>query len=180
MSGARPAPVFDLGEGLAVLERTPAVLRAWLAGLPEPWTRADEGPDTWSAFDIVGHLIDGEETDWIPRARIILAQGADRRFVPFDRFRHLRDRTPLAGRLEQFAALRAANLDTLRGWSLTADQLALTGIHPEFGDVTLSQLLATWVAHDLDHLMQIARIMGRRYTEAAGPWQAYLRVLRPR
>ena len=172
-----PAP-FDPDEGIALLERTPAVLRAWLGGLPEAWARAHEGPDTWSAFDIVGHLIDGEETDWIPRARIILARGEDRRFVPFDRFRHLRDRTPLAGRLERFAALRAENLETLRGWSLTPGQLALTGVHPEFGEVTLAQLLATWVAHDLDHLMQIARIMGKRYTDAAGPWRAYLRVLR--
>jgi len=178
MSVSAEATRFELGEANAVLARTPAVLRAWLAELPEPWTRLDEGPDTWSAFDIVGHLIDGEETDWIPRARIILEQGADRRFVPFDRFRHLRDQTPLAGRLDVFASLRAENLTTLRGWSLTAAQLALTGVHPEFGEVTLEQLLATWVAHDLDHLMQIARIMGRRYAVAAGPWSAYLRVLR--
>jgi hypothetical protein len=170
---------FDVGEGAAILERTPGILGAWLTGLPEAWTRADEGPDTWSPFDIVGHLIDGEETDWIPRARIILAQGLDRRFVPFDRFRHLRDRATatLAGRLERFTDLRAENLEILHGWSLTPKQLALTGVHPEFGDVTLAQLLATWVAHDLDHLMQIARVMGRRYEQAAGPWRAYLRVL---
>jgi hypothetical protein len=177
-SGERAAR-FDVGESLAVLERTPAVLRAWLSGLPEAWTRADEGPDTWSPFDIVGHLIDGEETDWIPRARIILTQGPDRRFAPYDRFRHLRERATatLAGRLDRFATLRAGNVATLRSWSLTPEQLGLTGVHPEFGDVTLAQLLATWVAHDLDHLMQIARIMGKRYRQAAGPWQAYLRVL---
>ncbi len=171
---------FDLAEGIAVLERTPAVLRAWLADLPEPWVRADEGHDTWSAFDIVGHLIDGEETDWIPRARIILAQGAERRFTPFDRYRHLRRAagTALGDRLDRFAALRAENIATLRGWVLTPAQLALTGEHPEFGSVTLVQLLSTWVAHDLDHLMQIARVMGKRYSEAAGPWRAYLRVLR--
>lgn len=171
---------FDLDEGAAVLARTPGVLDAWLRDLPEPWTRADEGPDTWSPLDIVGHLIDGEETDWIPRARIILARSGDRRFVPFDRFRHLRGvaGATLAGRLDRFAALRAENLATLEGWALTPDQLRLTGEHPEFGSVTLEQLLATWVAHDLDHLMQIARIMGKRYTRAAGPWQAYLRVLR--
>jgi len=179
VSGGTPVR-FDVGEGIAVLERTPATLGAWLTGLPEAWTRIDEGADTWSPFDIVGHLIDGEETDWIPRARIILAQGAERRFVPFDRFRHLRDRATatLTDRLKRFAALRAENVATLRGWALTPEQLALTGVHPEFGEVTLTQLLATWVAHDLDHLMQIARIMGKRYTEAAGPWQAYLRVLR--
>jgi len=178
-TGAGAAP-FDVGEGIAILDRTPAVLDAWLAGLPKAWTGADEGADTWSPFDIVGHLIDGEETDWIPRARIILAQGSDRRFAPYDRFRHLRDRATasLGGRLERFAALRAENVSTLHGWSLTPEQLTLTGVHPEFGEVTLAQLLATWVAHDLDHLMQIARIMGKRYGEAAGPWKAYLRVLR--
>jgi hypothetical protein len=171
---------FDLAEGCAVLERTPAVLSAWLAGLPESWARADEGPQTWSAFDIVGHLIDGEETDWIPRARIILAQGPDRRFVPFDRLRHLRlnAERPLGELLGRFASLRAANLETLRGWRLTPAQLALAGEHPELGRVTLEQLLATWVAHDLDHLMQMARVMGKRYAEAVGPWHAYLRVVR--
>ncbi len=171
---------FRLDEAIAVLERTPAVLRAWLADLPESWVRADEGPDTWSAYDIVGHLIDGEETDWIARSRIILEQGPVRRFEPFDRLRHLREtpRPTLAARLDRFAALRAANLETLRGWRLTPEQLALTGEHPEFGTVTLAQLLATWVAHDLDHLMQTARVMGKRYAGAAGPWRAYVRVLR--
>jgi hypothetical protein len=169
---------FDLDEGCAILERTPAVLRAWLSGLPEPWARADEGPETWNPFDVVGHLIDGEETDWIPRARIILAQGGARRFTPFDRFRHRRDPRDLGQRIERFAALRAENLATLRGWALTPAQLALTGEHPELGRVTLAQLLATWVAHDLDHLMQIARVMGKRYAAAVGPWTAYLRVTR--
>jgi DinB family protein len=171
---------FDVDEGAAVLARTPAVLDAWLRDLPEPWTRADEGPDTWSPFDIVGHLIDGEETDWIPRARIILARGADRRFVPYDRFRHLRvyAGVGLAERLDRFSALRAENVATLRGWTLGPDGLALTGEHPELGTVTLAQLLATWVAHDLDHLVQIARVMAKRYTVATGPWPAYLRVLR--
>ena len=176
-TGAR---VFDLAEACALLERTPAILRAWLTGLPEPWVRADEGPETWNAFDVVGHLIDGEETDWIPRARIILAQGPDRRFTPYDRFRHQRLN---AGRalpelLERFAMLRAANVETLRGWRLTRAQLALTGEHPELGPVTLEHLLATWTAHDMDHVIQIARVMGKRYTAAAGPWPAYLRVLR--
>ena len=171
---------FDLPEGIAMLVRTPAILNAWLAGAPEAWLRAHEGPDTWSAFEIVGHLIDGEETDWIPRARIILAQGPHRRFTPYDRFRHLsvdHGRT-IEARLERLAAARAENLATLRGWNLTPSQLALTGEHPELGSVTLAQLLATWVAHDLDHLMQIARVMGKRYAAAAGPWTAYLRVLR--
>ena len=176
----RPTMPFDLGEACALLERTPPVLRAWLTGLPEPWVRADEGPETWSAFDVVGHLIDGEETDWIPRARIILAQGPDRRFTPFDRFRHRRLNAgrPLTELLDRFAVLRAANLETLRGWRLTPEQLRLTGEHPELGGVTLEQLLATWVAHDMDHLVQIARVMGKRYLAATGSWPAYLRVLR--
>ena len=169
---------FDLDEGCALLERTPAILRTWLAGLPESWLRATEGPETWSAFDIVGHLIDGEETDWIPRARIILAQQGDRRFVPFDRFRHLRDTSDLTQRLDRFASLRAENVAMLRGFALTPEQLALRGEHPELGTVTLAQLLATWVAHDLDHLMQIARVMGKRYAAAVGPWTEFLRVVR--
>jgi hypothetical protein len=180
MSAATGAAAFDLAEGIAVLERTPAILRAWLAGLPDAWLEADEGPDTWNAFQIVGHLIDGEETDWIPRARIILAQGPNRRFAPYDRFRHLKvdhGRT-IEARLDRFTERRAESVSTLRGWQLTSAQLALTGEHPELGPVTLAQLLATWVAHDLDHLMQVARVMGKRYTAAAGPWTAYLRVLR--
>jgi hypothetical protein len=180
MSHGPGAAPFDLAETTALLERTPAILEAWLADLPEPWVLANEGPDTWSAFAIVGHLIDGEETDWIPRARIILAQGTDRRFTPYDRFRHLKvdHGQTIGARLDRFAARRAESLSTLRGWNLTPGQLALTGEHPELGTVTLTQLLATWVAHDLDHLMQIARVMGKRYTAAAGPWTAYLRVLR--
>src|SRR5262245_50383111 len=130
---------FDMATAHTVLERTPSVLRELLAGLPKPLTSAREGEGTWSAYEVVGHLIDGEETDWIPRARIILAQGPDRRFEPFDRFRHLaRDKESLSERLQRFAELRAANLSILRGWKLDASQLALRGIHPEFGEVTLA------------------------------------------
>jgi hypothetical protein len=181
MTSTRPdAARFDLADGIAVLERTPAILRAWLAGLPHAWLEVDEGPETWSAFVIVGHLIDGEETDWIPRARIILAQGPNRRFTPYDRFRHLSvdHGKTIEARLARFDQRRAESLATLKGWNLTPAQLALEGEHPELGPVSLAQLLATWVAHDLDHLMQIARVMGKRYTAAAGPWTAYLRVLR--
>lgn len=171
---------FELNQGIAVLERTPAVLRTLLQGLDRAWTEGTEGADTWSPRNVIGHLIDGEETDWMVRARIILAQGPDRTFVPFDRTRHLtaaKDRS-LEDLLNRFADLRAANLSTLMGWNLTPDQLALTGEHPELGQVTLAQLLATWVAHDLDHLTQIARVMARQYGEAVGPWRAYLRVIR--
>jgi hypothetical protein len=172
---------FDLRDGASVLERTPAVLRSLLAGLSERWTRPNEGPETWGAFDVVGHLIDGEETDWMPRARLILrgADGTRRRFEPYDRFRHLtlNEGRTLDELLDRFAQLRARNLAELAGLALGPAQLRLTGEHPDFGAVTLEQLLATWVAHDLGHLAQIARVMAKQYREAVGPWKAYLPVL---
>lgn len=169
---------FDLTNALAVLERTPRVLRTLLTDLPEAWTDADEGPDTWSPFDVVGHLIDGEETDWMARLRIILSEEEERRFHPFDRLRHLARRgETLQERLDRFAELREENLRALRELALTPDQLQRTGEHPAFGTVTLEQLLATWVTHDLGHLVQIARTMARQYGDAVGPWQAYLSVL---
>ena len=170
---------FELDEAIALLERTPAALRALLGGLPEPWIVADEGPETFSAFDNVGHLIHGERADWIPRARIILAQGANRRFEPFDRFAQKRESQgkSLAELLDGFARLRAENLATLRGWRLTERELALEGEHPELGRVTLRQLLATWVAHDLGHIAQTARVMAKQYRNAIGPWRAYLPVM---
>ena len=164
---------------MEVLERTPATIRALLNGLSEPWVRATEGPDTFSPFDVVGHLIDGEETDWIPRARIILAQGPSIRFEPYDRFRH---KTRNAGAslpslLDEFAALRAANLNLLRSWKLTQRQLDLPGEHPRLGRVTLRHLLAGWVPHDLGHVAQIARVMAKQYRDAVGPWVPFLPVL---
>ena len=170
---------FDLPAGVAVLERTPHALRAMLAGLPPAWTDATEGPETWSPYVIVGHLVHGERTDWIPRARLILAQGPDRRFAPFDRFAQLRESAgrPLGELLDEFARLRAGSLETLAGWGLTDAQLALQGEHPELGPVTLRQLLATWVAHDLGHLAQTARVMAKQYRDAVGPWRAYLPVM---
>jgi hypothetical protein len=170
---------FDLTAGTAVLERTPDTLRAMLGGLPAEWTRATEGPETWSPYDIVGHLIHGERTDWIARARIILAQGPERRFTPFDRFAQFRESEgkSLADLLDEFARVRAENLATLAGWHLTDAQLALQGEHPEFGPVTLRQLLATWVAHDLGHIAQVARVMAKQYRQAVGPWRAYLPIM---
>jgi hypothetical protein len=170
---------FQLPLALALLERTPATFRALLGGLPEAWTTPNEGPDTFSAFDVVGHLIHGERTDWIPRARIILAQGDDRRFVPFDRFAQARESAgkALPQLLDEFERLRAENLATLRGWALGDRELALEGEHPELGAVTLAQLLAAWVDHDLGHLGQVARVMAKQYREAVGPWRAYLPVL---
>ena len=170
---------FQLTHAFEVLERTPATFRALLGGLPDAWTSPNEGPDTFSAFDNVGHLIHGECTDWIPRARIILAQGANRRFEPYDRFAQYHESRgkSLAELLDGLALLRADNLITLRGWQLSDRELALEGEHPELGTVTLRQLLATWVAHDLGHVAQTARVLARQYREAVGPWRAYLPVL---
>ena len=170
---------MHLPDALAILERTPQTLRALLDGLTPAWTDATEGPDTWSPYVIVGHLIHGERTDWIPRARIILEQGADRRFTPYDRFAQFRESAgkSLAELLDEFSHLRAGNVALLRSWNLTDEQLGLTGEHPEFGAVTLRQLLATWVAHDLSHLAQITRVMAKQYRDAVGPWRAYLPIM---
>jgi hypothetical protein len=170
---------LNLPDGFAILERTPRTLRALLEGLTPGWTDATEGGDSWSPYIIVGHLIHGERTDWIPRARIILAQGADRRFTPYDRFAQFEESAgkSLAELLDEFAHLRAANVEILRAWELTEEQLAFTGVHPEFGDVTLRQLLSTWVAHDLSHLAQATRVMAKQYRDAVGPWRAYLPVM---
>jgi DinB superfamily len=170
---------FDLELSTQVLSRTPDALQALLTGLADPWTRSAEGPDTFSPFDVVGHLIDGEETDWVPRARIILAQGPEPRFEPYDRFRH---RTRNVGRtlgslLTEFARLRKANLELLASWRLTTATLGLPGIHPSLGRVTLRQLLAAWVVHDLGHLAQVARVMAKQYRESVGPWARFLPVL---
>lgn len=169
---------FNLDLSADVLARTPATVRALLGGLGEPWTRGNEGPDTFSPFDVVGHLVDGEETDWMVRARIIVSR-ENRPFDRYDRFRH---KTRNVGRtleslLDEFATLRAENLDTLRSWHLTPAQLDLTGTHPVFGSVTLRQLLAAWVVHDLGHIAQISRVMAKQYKEDAGPWVQFLPVL---
>jgi hypothetical protein len=170
---------FDPAAGIAVLERTPSTLRAMLAGLPPAWIDATEGPETWSPYVIVGHLIHGERTDWITRATIILAQGANRRFESYDRFAQFRESQgkSMMALLDEFDQLRAENLATLRGWHLTEAQLSLQGEHPEFGAVTLRQLLSCWVAHDLGHIAQTARVMAKQYREAVGPWRAYLPVM---
>ena len=170
---------FQLTRAIEVLERTPAALRALLHGLSDEWTMPDEGPQTFSAYDNVGHLVHGERADWIPRARLILAQGPDRRFAPVDRMAHQRESAgkPLAELLDDFARLRAENLAILRSWELDERALALEGEHPALGRVTLRELLGTWVAHDLGHLAQIARVLAKQYREAVGPWRAFLPVL---
>jgi hypothetical protein len=166
-------------EAFAVLERTPAALRGLLDGLPDAWLLSNEGPDTFSPRDVVGHLIHGEETDWVPRLRIILEHGEAVPFTPFDRFAF---RTASVGKstdalLERFAALRDENLRQLRTVTLDEAALARTGTHPALGRVTLAQLLAAWVVHDLGHLKQVARVMAGQYRDAVGPWREYLTIL---
>jgi len=170
---------FSTAEAVAILQRTPATLDALLRGLPETWTNGNEGETTWSPFDVVGHLIHGERTDWIPRARIIVEHGETKDFEKFDRFAQLavsKGRS-LAALLDEFASLRRQNLQTLNALNLTDADLDRRGRHPELGVVTLRQLLSTWVAHDLDHIVQISRVLASQYSDEVGPWRAYLRII---
>jgi hypothetical protein len=171
-----------LDDAVPVLRRTPGVLQAWLGDLPASWTTHNEGPDTWSPFDIVGHLIHGERTDWMPRVELLLAYGETRPFTPFDRFAQFKDSQgkTLPDLLATFAELRAGSVTRLESLRLGPEDLKRRGRHPELGVVTLGQLLATWVGHDLNHLGQIARVMGKQYVEAVGPWLAYLPLLETR
>jgi hypothetical protein len=169
---------FVLDDAVALLARTPATLDTLLRGLPAWWTAANEGPDTWSPFDVVGHLIHGEETDWLPRVKIILEHGEGRAFDKFDREAQFdAPSRSLEQRLDEFARLRRDNLRELAALKLAESDMNRTGRHPALGVVTLRQLLATWVAHDLDHIMQISRVLGRQYAGDVGPWRAYLRVI---
>lgn len=173
---------FDLERSMQMLERTPVVLRTWLSGLDEEWTRRNEGGETWSPYDVLGHLIHGEHSDWMPRLRIILGDGPNKTFAPFDRFAQFRESEgkSLAQLLDELAAARADSLRDLRALALTDADLERTGIHPKFGTVTARQLLATWVAHDLDHLVQISRVMAYQLHDDVGPWIEFLRVVRDR
>jgi hypothetical protein len=175
----RTRRVFAMEEAVAILARTPAALDALLRGLPDCWIVAHEGGQTWSPFDVVGHLIHGERTDWVPRARIILEHGEARAFDTFDRFAQsaVSQGRPLPSLLDEFAALRHDNLRELATLRLTDADLDRRGRHPELGVVTLGQLLATWVAHDLDHVVQISRVLARQYSDDVGPWRAYLRII---
>ena len=166
-------------EAVGILGRTPATLDALLRDLPKPWVTAHEGGKTWSAFDVVGHLIHGERTDWLPRARIILAHGESQPFDTFDReaqFSASTGRT-LETLLDEFASARRESLEALEALRLTESDLDRRGRHPALGIVTLRQLLATWVAHDLDHLVQISRVLATQYADEVGPWHAYLRII---
>lgn len=170
---------FELAHAIDILRRTPATLNSFLRDLPEPWLVRNEGPDTWSPYDVIGHLIHGEETDWIPRAKIILEHGETRAFEPFDRVAMFEKSAgkSIGELLDTFAQLRAANVRELESLNLTVDLLNKRGLHPELGVVTLKQLLATWVVHDLGHIRQVARVMSKQYRDAVGPWEAYLSIL---
>ncbi|MFN8575012.1 MAG: DinB family protein [Gemmatimonadaceae bacterium] len=170
---------FQLERAIQILERTPATVRALLGGLDEEWIRCTEGPETFSPFDNLGHLVDGEETDWMQRMELILTTGTRVPFTPYDRFRHFqrnKGRT-LASLLDEFDGLRARNIQKFRSWQLTEEKLDLTGAHPGLGVVTLRQLIAAYVVHDLGHVAQISRVMAKQYRTEIGPWVNYLPVV---
>lgn len=170
---------FDLDRSIEVLSATPAVIGSMLGGLSEDWTASGTRKD-WGPFDVVGHLINCEYTDWIPRARVIVDQGNNGIFPPFDRYAHFEqsEGKTLAQLLDEFEAARASSLEVLRSWNLTGLDLLREGIHPDFGRVTLGQLLATWTVHDMTHIRQIATSIAKRYNAAVGPWKAYLSILK--
>lgn len=170
---------FSLDASLALLQRTPPTLAALLDGLPDFWTGSNEGPETFSPYEVIGHLLHGERSDWMARVRRILQEGESRAFEPFDRFAHQHDSQgkPLSALLAEFSALRAANLSELRGLGLKPADLARRGQHPSLGPVTLQQLLAAWTAHDLTHLHQLARVLAHQFRDAVGPWERNLGVL---
>jgi hypothetical protein len=173
---------FQLSQAIEILSRTPAVVETLLAGLSDDWTMHNEGSDTWSPYDIIGHYIEGEKNDWITRMEIILSDKTERNFKPFNRFAQFGDSKgkSLSQLLDQFKQLRKDNLFKLQSANLTEDDLDRTGTHPHFGTVTLRQLLSTWVVHDLSHINQMSRVMARQYTEAIGPWKEYFNVITSR
>ena len=170
---------FNIQKAMPILERTPTIVAMLLKDLDNDWIYNNEGPDTWSPFDVVGHYIHGEKTDWIPRLNIILGEQDDKRFVPFDRFAQFRDSKgkSLNDLLDEFARLRSENLEKLRKVKLDEATLSKKGIHPAFGEVTLENLLSSWVVHDLGHISQITRVLAKQYKEEVGPWTAYMGIL---
>lgn len=169
----------NLDQTIALLARTPAALNTLLRDLPEAWTSKGEGENTWTVFDVIGHLLHGERTDWMPRIRRVLQSGESQAFEPFDRLAQFRESQgkALSELLDEFARLRSQNLNELRSLGLRPEDLARRGRHPSLGAVTLSELLATWAAHDLTHLHQISRVLAYQYRDAVGPWIRYLGVL---
>ena len=174
----KPMIPFNLQESVVLLAKTPLVLQSLVMGLPDAWIYTNEGGSTWSPYAVVGHLVHGEKTDWIPRVRIILSASENKTFEPFDRFAMLeRDQTiPVEELLNEFKALRAKNLLDLERLQLKPEDMARTGLHPALGLVTLSQLMASWVVHDLSHLAQVSRVLAFQYKEAVGPWKEYMGV----
>jgi uncharacterized damage-inducible protein DinB len=172
---------YSVKKAVEVLSNTPNVLATMLRGVSDEWSLSNYGEDTWSAFDIVGHLIHGERADWIPRMRIILEHGESRPFDPFDRYAQVKENKgkTIANLLAEFARLRAENIETLLAMKLTDEQLDKRGTHPALGQVMLRELLSAWVVHDLNHVAQIAKAMAFQYENQVGPWQAYLSILRP-
>lgn len=171
---------FNTDKAIEILEKTPLALEQLLSGLSDEWTYSNEGPETWSPFDVMGHLIHGEKTDWIPRLEIILSNDSNKTFEPFDRFAMLEESKgkKLYQLLEEFKQLRENNLVTLKAKRITPSDYHKTGTHLVLGEVTLSQLLSCWVAHDLGHLAQISRVMAKQYKEAVGPWIEFLGILK--
>lgn len=171
---------FQLSQAIEILSQTPATVKSLLGNLSDEWIFASDGEKSWTPFDVIGHYIHGEETDWIPRAEIILAQGENLTFEPFDRFAQFEksEGKTFSELLDAFADLRRKNIKTLKSWDLTEEQLRLEGIHPELGEVSLEQLLATWVVHDLTHIRQIVSVMAKQYSENVGEWKNYLSILR--
>ena len=167
----------NLEQTVSLLAHTPAALNALLRELPDTWTRSNEGENTWTPFDVIGHLIDCEHTNWLPRAKWILEYGDTQPFPPFDRHARETQGRSLPQLLDEFARLRSENLDKLRALNLQPQDFDRRGRHPALGEVTLSNLLSTWAAHDLTHLHQISRIMAHQYREAVGPWRKFLGVL---
>jgi hypothetical protein len=170
--------IFNIGESIEILERTPLVLKTLLSDLNEKWTSNNEGEDTWSPYDVLGHLIHGEKTDWVPRMMIILGEEDNKKFTPFNRFAQFEESKGkiLTELLDEFKTLRRKNLTILKEITFTEEMLKKKGIHPEFGEVTLKQLLATWVVHDLGHLCQVTRVMTKQYKKEIGPWIKYFSI----
>ena len=171
---------YSLTKSLEILERTPLVLETLLSDLSDDWTMNNEGGETWSPYDVLGHLIHGENTDWVQRMEIILDEKGDKKFKPFDRFAQFEESKgkSLTDLIIEFKSSRKKNIDILKNLNLQESDLDKTGIHPAFGTVTLRQLLSTYVVHDLNHLAQIARVMANQYKEEVGPWVEYLRILK--
>lgn len=171
---------FKLNQSIEILERTPFILEQYLSGLSDDWLKGNEGSDTWSPYDILGHLIYGEKTDWLVRIDLILSDSEDKMFEPFDRFAQLNEDQDksVAILLNEFRELRKVNIEMLKSFNIQESDYSRKGVHPDFGDVTLKQLISTWVVHDLSHIAQISRVMSKRYKYEVGPWINYLGILR--